>query len=249
MSRVSFSLTGLMVATTIVAFLIATATQSWGATVGVVVLLQFLAFGACVETLARNIPSSIARLQRKNCIREDHTWSKRRERIEEKSRNRVRKDLGKAFLLVAIATNIAVWFVHSEVVPIPIALEALSSFSLDEEQWKANLSDDEVRLESWMATQVRLSPSKAMLRKRFLWNSWPIALLLVTMWIVGCIAFVTASYLYSLKDLNASVRFRAEQYRLKALHATVGHDDFAKAKSKSVKQRKRNGDWKSRTKV
>jgi len=231
--RIRFSVMGLLVATAMVAFFTAKATQSWGTTVGVwlmFLLLQFIAFGTCIEVLARNVPRAIANLQRSNCVRTDGTWSKRREGIEEQSRNLLRLDLAKAILLVAIGTNVAAWFVHAEVIPIPIAVEALSAFHLDEGAWKASLSDDEGRFDGWMTSQARLSPSAALGRKRILWNSWPMALGLVAIWIAGCFAFVGAAYQHSLNDLAASVRFRSERYRLKSLHESVGHDDFAKAK-------------------
>ena len=240
MWRIRFSVMGLLVATAAVAFFTAKATQNWGTTTvgawATVLMLQLIAFGTCIEVLARNVPRAIAELQHSNCVRADGTWSKRRERIEEQSRNQLRLDLAKAILLVAMGTNVAAWFVHSEVIPIPIAVEALSSFHLDEGEWKASLSDDEGRFDGWMSSQARLSPSEALGRKRILWKRWPIGLGVVAIGIAGCCAFVAAAYKYSLKELAASVRFRSERYRLKSLHESVGHDDFARAKP--VKRRR-----------
>jgi hypothetical protein len=150
----------------------------------------------------------------------------------------VRVDLIKAFVIVAIASNIAGLFIHAEVIPLPAAIEAMSSFHWDQAKWKSELRDDEARLGNWM--QRKGNPVQTAKRKRMLWRTWPLFAAGGALWIVGCCMFVAFAYRHSVSELAASVKFRAEQYRLQALHSTVGHDDFAKAHGKRRRSKSRS---------
>ena len=136
------------------------------------IVIQVIAFGFIIEVLSRQLPKAIGQAQKKNCVRHDGTWSKNREAIETKSRTQLKIDLAKAFLLVAVATNMAVWFIHSEVIPIPLAFDAISSFQVDQTAWRSDLSDDENELDRWM-TNSGLSTQQSRTHKRMLWNAWP----------------------------------------------------------------------------
>lgn len=228
--KFQISISAILLLTAAVAYFTARATAGWGLTtlaVSSILFIELIVFSCCIEVLVRNVPRSIHRTQRANCHRDDGTWSSRRARIEEVSRERVRVDLMKAFVIVAIASNIAGLFIHAEVIPLPVAIEAMSSFRLDQSKWKSELRDDEVRLGNWM--QRKGSPVQATKRKRMLWNSWPLFVAGAALWVSCCCVFVAFAYRHSVSELAASVKFRAEQYRLQALHNTVGHDDFAKA--------------------
>ena len=240
--KIRFSIAAILVATTLVALYLGQHTQEWGRDALIYITLlsiQIVALGTCIEVLARNVPSSIARLQKSNCFRQDGTWSKRRAKIEESGRTKLRIELGKACLLVALVTNIAGWFVHREVIPIPVAAEALSSFRMSETDWKDQLSDDELRLDNWLSSSAHLSPSEALTRKRMLWRGWPVALLAAFLWLAGCVAYVTSAYRHALNELRASAKFRSEQYQLRGLHESVGHDDFGKVRGSRTKSAKR----------
>ena len=192
-----------------------------------VALIELSACAACIAILTHNIPSALSRAQDRNCRRVDGSWSRRRQKIEDASLGELRRELGKAFLLVALVTNALLGLLHFEVIPVPLALQAVSSFSISEENWKTNLRDDEAQFDRWLGPSLK---EEARFRKRMLWYGWPVLLAVAIGWCLAVCVYVTHAYSDALKRLNSSIQFRSQQYRLSDLHASVGHDDFAKAK-------------------
>ena len=88
-----------------------------------VALIELSACAACIAILTHNIPSALSRAQDRNCRRVDGSWSRRRQKIEDASLGELRRELGKAFLLVALVTNALLGLLHFEVIPVPLALQ------------------------------------------------------------------------------------------------------------------------------
>lgn len=245
--KFQFSLAAILFGMLVFAILFAETTQPtfrWLPIVITLAILQVVGFGVCAEALTRNIPSSLARSQRRNCRRSDGTWSARREEIEERSLAKLRRELLKAFFLIAVASNVLFAVIHFEVIPIPIAVEAMTSVEWSASDWKSNLRDEEAKFDSWIGHSTNNKEVAA--RKRLLWNSWPMVIGVMILSAAVAFAFVARAYYHALTELSASIKYRAQQYRLRELHKSVGHDDFAKV-DRSRKQRRSRRHASSRT--
>ena len=198
--------------------LVAVATRpGWFVTI---FLIESIAVFFCAEVLVHNLPKAIQRSIQDNGRRADGTKSSRRARIEEKAVRKVARDIVFALVLVLVPTNLLLWYVNSEVIPLSIGFDAIASMRSSEAEWKENLRDEERELDRW-AESRRLSTADLSQRKQTLWRSWPLILVGAVVW--GGVSFsaFAVAYWHSLRELKASIEYRAEKYALLDLHSAV----------------------------
>lgn len=227
--RVQFGIGTLLLSTFIGMVFLAEESQSYAMRTRnliTVVLLEVIVLWAIVEVLVRNLPVAIAKVQAQNCRRSDGSRSSRRTRIEQEALRGLRRDLTFVCGFLAIITNMLVYTVHVEVIPIPIALKAAASFQPSAEQWKSELRREEIAFDKWLAPTV--SGAAATERKQRLWHSWPLLVVGAAGWCFVVMSILASSYFYALRRLQAGAKFRASQYELQDLHLSVGNDDFPK---------------------
>jgi hypothetical protein len=164
------------------------------------------------ELLVSNLPRLLCSELKKNCIRMDGTWSRRRERLELQAVNKVRWDVRVVFLLVLIPTAAMLWLVDQEIAPISIGIDAIASFQGSPEAWKANLASEESQFEQWSASKSNGVNTEN--HKRLLWQYWPLLILGTTMWIGLCWHLIKSSYVRQLKLLSQGIGERRWEYVL-----------------------------------
>ena len=172
-------------------------------------LIQLIAIFSCVEVVCRNLPRSIRRVRNANCRRADRTWSSRRARIEQKSSDRLRLAVFQVLVVAIVPLNVLVWIVHTELIPVPIAIEAISSFEAPTSAWKENLAPTEQRYDRTVG--ISAVPN-AEARKRMLWNGWPILVLVGLVALCMAIAFTRYALLHVIQRYADKVHFRRQQY-------------------------------------
>ena len=188
-------------------------------------VIELIVFCVVVEALVRNIPSALVQAQRRNCVRHDGSWSRGRHRRERKSRVRLRREMQKACLLVIVFTNVLMGLLHFEVIPLPLALKAATSVKLSPDEWKSELQEEAREFDKWLSPATA---NTAKARKQQLWLGWPLLAGAGIAWCLGAGAYIAYAYADALRRLAASINYRAQQYDLQELHASVGRDDFAR---------------------
>ena len=164
------------------------------------------------EFLVGHLPSQIQDQLQRNCVRMDGSWSKQRERYEDKSVNKLRWDIRVTFLLVMIPTTLVVWLIDREVAPLSIGLSAASDISVSGEQWKSNLKDEEHEFDLW--AKRSLGNYDASRHKRFLWEAWPCMAMIGVGWLAASGLVIQRMYIYQLKDLVKGIETRKWEYTL-----------------------------------
>lgn len=171
-----------------------------------------------VAVLTYFLPPAIQRLIHTNCLRWDGSWSNRREKIERNDVARMRGAMLGFTLLLLIPTNALLLLVDDQWFPFSIGVNAIEDFRLDTNEWKPRLQDEIRDFDRW-SMDNRVPAENAELRKRLIWNSWPMIIILAAVWVIGNCCFVAKCYLIALGKLAESIRFRTESYKLHDLAA------------------------------
>lgn len=204
-----FSILGMLVITAVIAGFLALG-QYWQYT-AVIVLAGLIL--VCNETLIRSLPKGILRQLEKNCIRADGSWSERRADFE----RRVVKKLHRQTLLllcaIVIPSLFLLWIVDRQIAPLAIGTQAISGYNVSPESWKANLVDDEQRLDTWHQGSMLFRDSES--HKQFLWRNWPMIVGAGIGWLVFCGILLKNGYLYLLKEVNSAAHHREHFYQQK----------------------------------
>lgn len=163
--------------------------------------------------LVTGFPKRIRRAIKKNTQRLDGTISKRRSDIEQiQFFGFISSTLTVVFVLLLIV-NAATWFVHKQVVPLPLAFEAIGYFQWDQDQWKADLNDPSkgniaLQMEAW---QRKLDPD-AKVDLVTLVATWPA--FVIGGFLIAICGFVSLgrAYVKALKNYEADVNNRYREY-------------------------------------
>lgn len=179
----------------------------------IAIVEAILIFGG-VELLHRGMPQRLRDARSDNCRRMDGTISERRLSHERRALHKVRLNLLAVLLLIALLGNWLAFFVHYQVIPLPIAASAASEFDANPEDWKQNLREARVDavFEEWTGSRVQVDRSTIESQQRVLWLSWPLIILVVLSW-GGCSAiFLNMAYGSIVRSYARGVASRAEQY-------------------------------------
>jgi hypothetical protein len=168
----------------------------------------------CSEILVDHLPWSLSSAMKRNCIRQDGSWSTRREKTERFAIEKLRWDIRVTLLLVLIPTTLLICLVDQAIVPIRLGFSGLASLRVSEEESRTNLADEEVAFEKSARGNIadRLFGIDVETQKRVLWNFWPVALVGALFWIAGCWIAITKSYVYILKELAKGIQSRGLEY-------------------------------------
>ncbi len=166
---------------------------------------------AAAELLLQGLPARLQEARSDNCHRIDGSFSERRLRHELRALNQVRMDLLAVLILVVLSANWLAYFVHSEFVSLPVAMQAASAFDLDSEGWKQKLRDArvDVAFEEWTARQAPGSHEQLAARKKLVWQAWPAVVVALAMWLVCSAVFVRFAFLKILREYSAGLATRS----------------------------------------
>ena len=203
-----FTLGSILFLTALVALLVHPA--SWAT----ILFIEFVATYFVIQTLAGNLPTTIRAGLERNCVRKDGSFSQNRAMRERKAVRQLKKDLYFALFLILIPSNALLWFVHHEVIPLPLGMDAMAAFRVSESEWKSGLSDVEKDLQRWHESK-NTNPTDREKHKRLLWKSWPLVLVGGLAWILLACRFLAAAYDRALKDLQSTILIRAQQYAIR----------------------------------
>ncbi|MGI9517642.1 MAG: hypothetical protein ACR2NP_11385 [Pirellulaceae bacterium] len=173
--------------------------------------LAILVFAGVVMIVC--LPKRIRRAIRKNVQRLDGTISTRRRATERwYFANFLANSLG-GVLLCLLMANAVVYVVHTTIVPLPLAAQAISQFNVDKATWAENLQnpahgDIAGQFEAWQMSDG--------IRAGFdlfgLVTTWPVVLLLGTF--IGIVGFLALGHRYIkyLQYYEAEVGKRYQTY-------------------------------------
>lgn len=184
--------------------------ESWYLLFVLVVVVIYV----CSEILVDHLPWSLSSAMKRNCIRQDGSWSKKRERTELFAMEKLRWNVRITLLLVLIPTTILTYLVDQTIVPIRIGFTGLVSLRATPEKTKANLTEVEIEFEKSQPASLinRFFGMDVETQKRMLWNAWPFALIGAAFWLAGCCVAIKKSYLHQLKEFSDGVKFRGIEY-------------------------------------
>jgi hypothetical protein len=165
-----------------------------------------------VELLHRHMPVKLREARSDNCLRIDGSYSPRRNAHERRALQKVRTDLWAVLLLIVLTGNWLVFFIHSEVIPIPVAFQAVEAFDIDSQAWKQKLRDQRVDLayEQWTVSKVPTDRQTVESNQMLLWYSWPLVILVVAVWAIGSASFLSRAYLTIVREYASGIAARAE---------------------------------------
>ncbi len=174
--------------------------------------VQFILVIVGIEMLHRRIPPSLHEASSDNCTRLDGSLSPRRQKKEQQARLKFRLDLLAVFSIVVLTGNWLAFFVHSEVIPIPIAFQSLAAFDPDPETWKENLRDQRVSesFEEWAVTKTPATHEEVEAQQKVLWYTWPSIIGIAVIWFVGSGVFISRAYLRILREFASGIAARTQ---------------------------------------
>lgn len=169
--------------------------------------IEGLAAVAIVELLARNLPTTIRRARAANCRRSDGSWSDNRAQIEDTELWKFRGHLLGALLLSSVPPNAVFYVVHTRVIPIPLAIEAISLVRFPMSEWRAELESQGViqRYE-----RLRFTTEES---KRLLGQLWPVVVLLCGLATALGFGLFRRAHMTSLNELMNAIASRAAGYQ------------------------------------
>lgn len=173
--------------------------------------LFILVFAGVV--MVAGLPQRIRRAIRKNVQRLDGTVSKRRQAIERWHLLEFLANSLGVVLLVLLAANTVVYVVHTRIVPLPLAAQALTQFDTDKAMWADNLQNPD---RGNVAGQFHAWQESGGSRARFnlfgLVTTWPVVLLLVTLVGIGTFISLGHQYIKYLQYYEGGVGKRYQTY-------------------------------------
>lgn len=166
-----------------------------------------------IEVLSRNLPMAMRESMTQNCRRSDGSWSVRREKAEASAVTQFRRHMLVSVTIVLLLSYALVWFVHTEVIPLSIGIDALSKFESPSQAWRENLEPEEQELDSW-AREQGISSEEMQDRKQLLWAAWPAVIAIGIGWMIIVATIIRTAYFRGLKELSESIVLRQRNYQL-----------------------------------
>lgn len=173
---------------------------------------------------------------RGNAIRLDGSISDRRAAIERTAVNGMRRNLYITMLMVLLPANMLAYVVHTEIIPLSLGMDAMLTFRVSDDAWKASLKDSGVEdsYDRWQTNQSGpIASSDLRERKSLVWKAWPLVCATGAGWLLLSAITVKHIFVGSVRQLAKDVEYRAEQYvtrditrfvdrELAALHGATG---------------------------
>lgn len=193
-----------------VAILLAEGMSQWF----MLLLLQLVAIALLTEIAYRHLPQAVAFASEENCFRMDGSLSERRKARELKAKSKVRTDLFALFLLIAISGNWLAVFVHSQIIPLPLAVQALSVFSFDAEDWHEDLKSLRVAdtHSDWYRSQRQVPLTEVDAVQQDLWDGWPFLAALALAWVALSLIVLRVLYIHIVQEFYRGVQQRSHEY-------------------------------------
>ncbi len=165
-----------------------------------------------VELLHRHMPQQLREARSDNCLRIDGSFSPRRRLHERRALAKVRMDLLAALLLIVLSGNWLAFFIHYQVIPFNVAIDAAGAFDVDPQAWKQNLRASRVdeTFKEWSARKAPADYERIEVQQQLLWTAWPLVVLAFVGWAVGSAIFLSRAYFHIIRSYAAGVASRAE---------------------------------------
>jgi hypothetical protein len=213
-----FSMGAILLITTLIGLMFSFGPGRFGAMVvgtplPAIIAVEILAAIFAVRFLGA-LPNELRRASAENCRRMDGSVSQRRHARELRARRKVYSDLSAVCLLVAMASNGAAYFVHSQLIPLPLAWDAMTAFNSDPAEWRSNIEKRGLVAKHRKAIRSSAGRESAALDRMQsgLWNGWGGILILALVWVGGCYVCVRLAYMRILRDFYAGLRERSREY-------------------------------------
>ncbi|MCA9134666.1 MAG: hypothetical protein KDA45_15970 [Planctomycetales bacterium] len=190
----------------------------WNIFLGVLALeLALLLY--CVEFLVQCMPAQLQKLSHANCFRVDGRRSSRRTARERRAMWKVRSDLAAVFLLFALVGHGLLYFVHSQLMPLPLVAQAVVSFQPSPQAWRDELRRKGIDEEhaNWYRSTARASNGQIRAQQSALWGAWPLALVLGLLWLLGGAMLIRWAHHKILREFQTAARSRAAEYQRRDL--------------------------------
>lgn len=146
--------------------------------------------------------------------------------------------------LALIPLNLLILYVHWQVIPIPMALEAVSRFDPDPEAFREKIegaSSANLRAEHFRFLQDRgLDKDAAHELQRDLWCSWPLFILTWGLIAIASTLIMSRTYVQLLRDLEANAEKRCLQERSAMQPWEKTLEDLLEEQENARKQRRRS---------
>lgn len=157
-----------------------------------------------------DIPPAIRRLLELNTTRLDGTRSRRRAKREARHFRQFAKEMVIALLLILLVANSLLVLIHTLVIPIPIAAEAVLLVHPDSAVWRDHLDAEAIANRHVLSFAWGREAARA--TQRVLWNYWPIVLVAVAAIVAFGVRTFTVYYLAALRELERDARRRFDEY-------------------------------------
>ena len=189
--------------------------------------IQFALVAIGVALLQHRIPQALIEASSDNCSRIDGSFSDRRHKKEKQARSKMRLDLLAVLLLVVLTGNWLAFFIHSEIIPIPLAFQSIGAFDTDADEWKQNLREQRIDegYEQWAVSKTPATHEEIESLQKRLWFAWPIVVGIVVAWLVGSATFISRAYLKILREFASGVAAR-KQLNLNRDIAALQNDEI-----------------------
>ncbi len=206
--RPVYSIGTLLVLTAVVAFAVAKQVSY----LFFLFTIQFALVAIGVTLLQQRIPQALIEASSDNCSRIDGSFSARRHKKEKLARSRMRLDLLAVLLLVVLTGNWLAFFIHCEIIPIPLAFQSIGAFDTDADVWKQNLREQRIDedYEQWAVSKTPATHEEIESLQKRLWFAWPIVVGIVVAWIIGSATFISRAYVKILREFALGVTARRQ---------------------------------------
>lgn len=171
-------------------------------------VFEFVVIYICSEVLIGYLPWPLSEAMKRNCIRQDGSWSRKRENTELRAIEKLRWDVRVVLLLVLIPTTLLIYLVNDRVVPLNLGFSGISSMVSSDTASRGSLDLEKAKFNKWL----KINSPNPSVHKRVLKDYWLIALVGGLIWFVGCCVAVKQTYLYQLKEFAVRIRRRGLEY-------------------------------------
>jgi hypothetical protein len=179
----------------------------------IVLLLNLGTMLSMMFALALGFPAPLRNSIERNCFRADGTFSDRRARREMRHLADLALPLLALFAALLLLVNLLATLVHTSVIPLPIAAQAVTEFRLDRQKWRNHIEDTGIRqeYERWYR-DTSVNPEGEELWESVLWHGWPVFLFVAVAAGYFALKLFGKAWVASLLRLQEGVLKRQQEY-------------------------------------
>jgi len=172
-----------------------------------------------IDVFIRYIPPRLVNESLDNCMRMDGSWSSRRSAAESRAHFKLRTDFLALFLIVALTGNLLVFFIHSEMIPLPIAFKSMQLFRFDADTWKQKLRDEHIdqEFEQFSKSKYFTNYDGIRAKQDWLWYAWPFVIVIGFAWLIGSMILIRRAHAFILREFAAGIASRSEKNMMRDL--------------------------------